>query len=407
MKNPKTKIVFSILADLGFILYLAAFSIFVDTAFASVQVFDSDVYRTQGKQLKEAIAVNDTKAVIKMLKKGIAPHKLAAAKYLGEFGNRSALRTLENINLRGGGWARDSKKYPGFSHDPSAEYAIAIYKILTRDKSESEQIEALFELLEGRGPAVPKQVSQESAKVNYTIGKRVAQELGKFNRPAVLKRLRQSENLGAAIVAVWLEVGNMETEQAISQCMRIARNEIPVQRCGAIQCLSKLTPKSINALDELAIEGFADAVGVLGMEENRELPEVFELLCWHLLKNDYHQVRISAAFAIGGVKRQDFRLKSLQSLVYGMYDRSIYVQAKAAGALYNAASEKNKLYFEQLKESLIAAHINHPNPLVQDRLTSTFRNLGYPSSKSPTQPCKSKLLENCLNEEYSKSGFNS
>lgn len=402
MRNPKTKIAFDILAAFGFILYLAAFFIFVNPTFASPPVFDSDVYRTQGKRLKEAIAANDTKEVIKMLNKGIAPHKLTAAKYLGEFGDRSALKTLNNINLRGGGSERNFKKYPGFSHTPSAEYAIAIYKILTRDNSESEQIEALFELLEGRGPAVPKQVSQKSAKTNYTIGKRVAQELGKFNRTAVLKRLRKSENLGAATVAVWLEVGNMVTEQAISRCMEIARNEIPAQRYGAIENLGKLIPKSISALDELAIEGFVDAVKVLGMDDNNELPEVFDMLCWHLLKNDYAQVRISASGAIGRVKRQDFRPKSIQNLIYGMYDRSTYVQSKAADALYHAASEKNKPYFEPFKKSLISAYNNHPNPVVRDRLRNAFRKLKYPPPVSPTQPFKSKLLQDCLGDEYSR-----
>ena len=97
-------------------------------------------------------------------------------------------------------------------------------------------------------------------KNNFDIGKRVAAELDKHVDPAIIERLRQSENKGAAMPTVWMEVRAMEANNAIARCMEIARDEGGAQRYGAIHCLNKFGVDAIDALDELAGEGHKEAI---------------------------------------------------------------------------------------------------------------------------------------------------
>ncbi|MBW8016936.1 MAG: hypothetical protein FVQ82_12190 [Planctomycetes bacterium] len=393
--------------------FVAAVVLFsLSPVFASPMVYKKGVYEKQKKEIDKAIAEKDTRAVIKMLKKFIAPHKITAARYLADHGGRSAIKTLNEMNLRGGGWEGIShKKYPGFSRDASGEYAIAIYKISNREKSESEQIKALFEILDGQGPVIPKQVPQKYVKTNYAVGKRVAQELGKFKDKTILSRLRKSENRGVAKAAISMEIAGLTNARAMARCMQIARTDSLVQRNAAIFALGDFLPESIDLLDELALEGYKHALRMIVhdptsryvRDPSRISRKIFDILCWHLLKNDHAQIRIEALYALSGIRKQEFQQEIYQHLTYAMFDRSIPVRGKAVNALTSkTVLLKNKVYFDQIKDTLQAALINHPNPIVPGNLARVFKSLGYQMPELPAQPCKSKLLQDCLADEYQK-----
>ncbi|MHC4123552.1 MAG: hypothetical protein ACYSSI_08270, partial [Planctomycetota bacterium] len=179
----------------------------------------------EAKQIQEMAIAGDVEGLIEMLSIGEFPSKVVAAEHLGEIGEERALPELKRLNEEHGGWVLRE-----IHHDSSGAFAIAICKILTKGKSEQEQIEALFDLLEGTGPAVPQEAKFRTVTINgvlkkmpnsnlnrnYDVGKRVAAELDKFDDPSIVVRLRKSENEGAATPAVWMEVRDMNIESAIN-----------------------------------------------------------------------------------------------------------------------------------------------------------------------------------------------
>ena len=109
---------------------------------------DKAKIEAQARQILQMVAANDIAGLIEMLSAGEIPSKVAAAEHLGEIGDERALPALKRLNKGYGGWAITSR-----DHDRSGAFAVAICRILTRYLPDKEQIDALFELLEGRCPA--------------------------------------------------------------------------------------------------------------------------------------------------------------------------------------------------------------------------------------------------------------
>ena len=339
---------------------------------------DKAKIEAEAKQIQQMVAANDITGLIDMLSGGEFPSKVAAAEHLGRLGDQRALPALKQLNKEHGGWMiRGTHEYH------SGAFAVAICRILTRDLTKKEQIEALFELLEGRGTAVPEAIEPVRMTVNgvpreiprrlnnnWDVGKRVAAELDKFDDPSIVSRLRQSENRGASPHAVWMEVRDMATEDAIARCMEIARDEGGAQRYAAINCIDKLGPDSIEALNELATEGHPEAIRVLGRQKEDE--KVFDLLCRHLTNNTNSLVRSSAVFPVAYVASDSFRLKSLRTLVEALYDPSQHVRRSAARAL---SSRAYRPYFDQIEDSLLVA-LKHPDANVRGPLLKALERLG-------------------------------
>lgn len=320
------------------------------------------------EQIEQMAAVDDVNGLVEMLSVGQFTSKVAAAEHLGEIGDEAALVELKRLNEEHGGWAIRE-----IHHDSSGAFAVAICRILIRDLPAEEQIEALFDLLDGRGPAVPEGVKQDSAKHNFDVGKRVATELDEFDDPSIPRQLRKTENKGAAVRAVWMEVGDMETEEAIDRCVQIAENEGGAQRYGAIQCLGKLGEDAIDALDELAGEGHGEAITVLAYQ--KENPKVFELLCWHLINNKNYLVRREAVHPVAYVTSEAHRPKSLQTLVEALYDPGKNIRQNAAKCLSNQAYKQNKPSFDEIEDSLLIA-LKHPDVDVREHIMTALERLG-------------------------------
>lgn len=223
------------------------------------------------KEVEQMIAAGDVDGLVDMLGRGEFPSKVTAAEHLGDIGYELALSALKGLNKAHGGWVVGE-----IHEDHSGAFAVAICKILTRNSSTAEQIDALFELLGGKGPAVPESIEPGKMTVNGVlkdvprrldsnlfVGRSVAAELEKYDDPAVVVRLRQSTNRGAVETAVWMEVRGMEKEAAIARCVEIAKYEDWEQRWGAIMCLVRFQRDAIEALDELASEGYSDAIEAL------------------------------------------------------------------------------------------------------------------------------------------------
>jgi HEAT repeat protein len=342
---------------------------------------DKAKIEAEAKQIQQMVAVDDIAGLIDMLSGGEFPSKVVAAEQLGRLGDQRALPALKRLNKEHGGWIIRE-----IHHDRSGAFAVAICNILIRDLPEKEQIEALFELLEGRGPAIPEAIEPFRMTVNGVlreiprrlnnnryVGERVAAELDKFDDPSIVRRLRQSENTGVSPHAVWMEVRDMATEDAIARCMEIARDEGGAQRYGAINCIGKLGPDSVEALNQLATEGHPDAIQVLGRQKEDE--KVFDLLCWHLTNNTNSLVRSRAVSPVAFVKSDLFRLKSLRTLVQALYDPSNRIRRSTAFHLSTRAYKTNKTYFDQIEDSLLVA-LKHPDAEVREYILKSLERLG-------------------------------
>lgn len=380
---------------------------------------DKKIVQAEAAQIKKMAAAGDVDGLVGMLSKGLFVSKVKAAEHIAEIGDSRALPALKQLNENHGGWvAREVHHYR------SGAFAMAICKILSRDLPQEEQIQRLFDLLEGRGPCVPVfdllegrepcvpkstpfgtptvdgknvQVRKRLLRIrlNHDVGKRVAAQLDKFEDPAIVKRLRKSENRGAAIPAVWMEVRDMPAEEAIQRCAEIARTEGRPQCYGAIHCLEKFGIAAVDQLDALAADGYRDAIDVLGNWKND--PRVFDRLCWHLLNNKNSSVRTAAVHHVS-IAEDTHRLMSLRTLTRALYDPCPFARRRAASAIWSravvtkiqsrsAARGKpsksytiNKHCLDQVKDDwLIAA--NHPDPEVRATILKALQRLGWDSNK--------------------------
>ncbi len=372
MNNQFTKTLFTILLVVGLLQTLSL---------AQRVMPDRAIIEAEAKQIRDLVDTGNIDGLIQMLSTGEFPSKVTAAEHLAEIGDERALPELENLNTNYGGWIIQE-----VHEDRSGAFAVAICRIMTRNQSEKDQIEALFELLDGKGPAVSKTIEPRRVSINniwreipriltnnIDLGKRVAIELGKFDDPLIVPRFRQIGNRGAAPIAVWMEVRYMDMESAIARCQQIARDEGGEQRYGAIHCLKNFGTDAIEALNQLALEGHGEAITVLG--DYREDEKVFDLLCWHLTNNKNSSVRSQSVFSVALVKSDAFRVKSLQTLVEALYDPSEHIRKKAASSLSSRAYKPNKFAFDEIEDSLLIA-LKHPDEEVRQYIRESLERLG-------------------------------
>jgi hypothetical protein len=351
--------------------------------------------RAEAKEIEQMTAAKDADGLIKMLSSGEFSSKVAAAKWLGEFGDERALPELERLNAVSGGWTMVRRQVLSdgthvlsfnFEEDHDGAFAVAICRMRTRDRSKEEQVDALLNLVEGKGPAAPnagdlvgpavngvRRDYPQRLDLNSRVGESVAVALERFDDPRIVQRLRKSENQGVALLAVWSEIRSMDVNSAVARCVQIAIDEGGAQRYGAIHCLSRFGAGAFNALDRLARDGHAEAVKVLG--EHGENPRAFDLLCWHLANNQNASVRAAAVFPVAFVKSPGLQVRSLQVLVGAFYDPDELVRRNAATDLSNRAYKPNKTYFDQVEDLLLIA-LKHPDANVSGPVRKALERLG-------------------------------
>jgi len=336
----------------------------------------------EAQQIEQMAAAGDIDDLVRMLSEGEFPSKESAARYLGEIGDDRALPELRKLNSAHGGWPSG---WGPIEEDLSGTFAVAICKIQTRKQPEKAQIEALLDLVDGKGPGVPESIEPAKARINGVlrelplrldrnrwVGRQVAAELDRFDDPSVTPRLRRSENEGISSYAVWREVREMETETAIARCMQIARDEGGAQRFGAIHCLARFDREGDDALDQLAREGHGEAITVLGRRADD--PNILAVVYWHLANNRSDLVRLHAVGVLAYGKADILQAKSLTALVEALYDPSDHVRRSAASALSIRAYRNNKQYFDQVEDSLLVA-LKHPDPQVRTLIRAGLERL--------------------------------
>lgn len=242
-------------------------------------------------------------------------------------------------------------------------------------------VDQLFEL-NGAGPVVRakgRDLSKEFPMQEFTsgndVGKRVAAEISKFAHPFVVARLRQTENKGAAPTAVWMEVRDMEIEEGIERCKEIARNEAGAQQYGAIRCLAKFGEPGIYALDELALEGYAEAISTFDLFHYNM--EVFDILCWHLTNNKNSRVRLKVISPALLKSVHFFRFRHplfMQALIMALYDPNEDVRRRAAVLLRNASGREESRLIEHEEDLLIA--LKHPDEEIRPYIAQALKRLG-------------------------------
>ena len=342
---------------------------------------DRAVVERETRQIAHMKGNNDIDGLVEMLGNGTFPSKVKVAEYLKDAGDERALPGLERANKEFGGWDLGSP-----CDDRSGIFAIAIWKISTKELPESEKIDALLELIEGRGPIVPEQETDDivvtepktilrGTRPNYWVGLSAEEELEQFDDVEVTSRLRKSENKGISPYAVWREVRDMPTEGAISRCVEIVHEEGRTQQHGAIHCLERFEhPNAILALDILAGEGYSEAIRALDHFGSR--PDVFDRLCNHLLHNPYYVVRMFADSPVRYIKNESLREQSLKTLVRALYDPSEKVRRSVAFHLTNYIYPHTKPQLMIIRDDLLKAS-EHPDAEVRSYVNKALERVGW------------------------------
>jgi tetratricopeptide (TPR) repeat protein len=302
-------------------------------------------------QIEQMVIDQDVEGLIEELIAGECESKALAAEHLGYFGDERALRELQVLNEKHGGW----RAVWSTGEYYSGAFAVAICQILTRDQTPEEQVSALFDLLEGKGPAVPDFVREAedpestnknkpngSATVQFSpqkfhgtsmyVGVHVARALAEYNDPRIVPTLRNSRNFGVASTAVWLEVRDMKPSDAIKCCLDIIHYEDRYQRNGAIHCLGRFGDQGVEPLKALVREGFSEPLRILStMKDHVTVPDYGEFLKEELLSNNNAGVRREAASQL--LRFGEKSDSSVQGLIEALHDPVASVRSTAASSL--------------------------------------------------------------------------
>ena len=137
---------------------------------------DKALVEQESRKIKQMKADSDIDGLIAMLSNGTFPSRVKAAACLKDMGDKRALPELERANKQYGGWETRVA-----CEDRNGIFAIAIWKILTKDLPEKQKVDALLELIEGKGPIAPKTEGHDTVIVNG-----VSQNIPRQTRPNYL-----------------------------------------------------------------------------------------------------------------------------------------------------------------------------------------------------------------------------
>ncbi|NQU19898.1 MAG: hypothetical protein HQ567_01340 [Candidatus Nealsonbacteria bacterium] len=326
----------------------------------------------EAKQIATMAAAQDVEGLVKLLSVAEFVNKVAAAEHLAKIGDQSALPDLKKLNRSHGNWWIDGESLAVSEHDKSsAAFAWASWSIVHRDLPQEQQIEGLFDLLEGKGPAVPEDITPGTAHFNYGVGKLAGERLETYDDPATAARLRKTKNKAAAISAVKMEVRSMDAEAARARCVRIAQEEDGAGRYGAIQVLGTFGSKAFADLDLLARQGHDQAINVLGYHK-QDAPEALKLICWHLTNNSTYNVRLVAIMEFHTVTD---RPGMVPALAKALYDPRQEIRGNAAQLLWIVAVQAKSPHHEELEEAMLIAR-NHPDEDVREHAVKALEALG-------------------------------
>jgi hypothetical protein len=172
-----------------------------------------------------------------------------------------------------------------------------------------------------------------------------------------------------------MEVRDLEIEEGIERCKEIARNEGGAQQYGAIRCLAKFGEPAIHALDELAFEGYTQAISTFDLFGNN--PEVLDILCWHLTNNKNPRVRLKVISPDLLESVHFFRFRHplfMEALITALYDPNEDVRRRAGVLLRNASGREESRLIEHEEDLLIA--LRHPDEEIRPYIAQALKQLG-------------------------------
>lgn len=272
-----------------------------------------DIIAIQTKAIEELAAKQDIPGLIQMLEIGECASKALAAQHLGYLGDDRALDKLDEMNGQYGGW----QAYVSTSLYTNGAFAVAICQIVNKKRSSEEQVSALLELMQGKGPGVPEVVRQYQSPepipiktssgnvvyhkpwLDYThisrqVCGRAAQVLAEYDDPRIIPSLRQSKFYEVATIAIGLELRNMKPDDAVKHCLEILQYDPVRQRRNAVfRCLTRLGDEGIKALKDLVDQGYQKPLNLLRYDV--KLGDYDQFLSQQLLNNNNAGVRWEAA----------------------------------------------------------------------------------------------------------------
>ena len=210
--------------------------IFIAQPLFSKAYYNDKQHQQELEQIEGFVKNKDVKGLTKIVEKGEIRSKEIAARWLGDLGDESAIPILKKMN--------DS--YAGFECHPSGEFAVAICKIESRNKTDKEKIKALLKL------------TTEHAT---SVASLAAIEISKFNDPSILPELRKLKTYGAVQAVIKLESLDLTQEQKITKLIQILNeHKSPLLAEGAENLLIEIgepvVPKVINLLTNIDAGNF-------------------------------------------------------------------------------------------------------------------------------------------------------
>ena len=279
-----------------------------NTLFLLAKAYINDEqHQKEKQQVEQLVKKKDINGLIQIVKEGETRSKEIAARWLGEFGDQTAIPILEEMN----------KVFATFICYESGEFAVAICKIKNKDKTNKDKINALMGLAKGKISSI----SSVSAI-----------EISRFQDPVVLSvlpELRKLNGYGAVQAVIKLESFNLTQEEKIPKYIQILKeHKNPMWAEGAENLLIEIGEPAVSKTVELLIS--LDAGHTETLRESFSITATVMTRCITILEKTGNN---KCVLAIGE----------------RIYDHNLYVKSVATAALQRITKEDFGFDYDDLR----------------------------------------------------------
>ncbi|MBI5779587.1 MAG: hypothetical protein HZA49_09070 [Planctomycetes bacterium] len=280
---------------------------FVTSSLFAEAYINNEQHKKEKQQIEQFVKGKDINGLIKVVKDGEIRSKEIAAKWLGEFGDQSAIPVLEEMN----------KFYANFECYSSGEFAVAICKIKNKGRTNKEKINALIELAKSK---------------TGSISSAAAIEISRFQDPVVLSalpELRKLDGYGAVQAVIKLESFNLTREEKMPKYIQILKeHKTPMLAEGAENLLIEIGEPAISNTIELLIG--LDAGHTEMLRESFSITATVMTRCIRILEKISNN-------------------KCILAIGERVYDHNLYVKSYAIIALQRITGENFGFDYDDLR----------------------------------------------------------